>query len=182
MVKLDKKEQAMYYGTLFNTHDDLNVSFQEIDVKVDDYVNTLISYVIEEIKVIIIGLFSLVENKNTFIQLHPIFEKINNYYNETHSVQLLEAIKKVDHFFCYISKKEGNQRVHKVTSILGNIYMEGDLVDGILYESTKDKGNPNIVLKPSSIDKKLKHIDAKISLAKYDKNENEIVAQSNKNS
>jgi hypothetical protein len=171
--RFNKKRQPMYYGSLFATYDyNLNVPFNEIDVEKGDYVNTLISRIVIDINIIVIGLFSLIENKGSFIKCHPIFEKINEYYNNTHEKKLLEAIKTVDNFFNEIITKEGNERVYNITSSLGNIYLEDKTIDGILYQSTKASKVLNIMLRPSIIDKKVEYLEAKISLAENNESEN----------
>lgn len=179
--RFNKKEQRMYYGSIFYDDNSLNVPFSEIDLKeVDDYVNTLISEVTQDINLGIIGLFSFIENKPSFIDFHPILKEISDYYEKTHEEELLKAIKMVDDFFIDITTSKENERIYNVTSILGNIYLEDESIDGILYQSVKSDQVPNVVLKPSSVDTKVKHFEAKIALLAEEKDEEFIVKELNK--
>lgn len=179
--RFNKKEQRMYYGSIFYDYSNLNVPFSEIGLKeVADYVNTLISEVTQDINLRIIGLFSFIENKYPLIDFHPILKEISDYYEKTHEEKLLKAIKMVDDFFVEITTSKGNERVYNVTSILGNIYLEDKSIDGILYQYVKSDEVPNVVLKASSVDTKVKHFEAKIALLTEEKDGEYIIKELNK--
>ncbi len=165
--RFNKNNQSMYYGCIFENDDSLNVPFHEINVEIEDYVNLLISELKEDVKVIFIGMFSYFKEDKLPFFLHPFLKEVYNYYTKTHDKKILNAIETVDDFFKKVTTLDGNDRVYNVTSILGNIYLNGDGdADGFIYPSVKVNETPNIVLKPNTIDKKVNHIEVKISLAK----------------
>lgn len=164
--RFNKQNEPAYYGCIFEKYDDINVPFHEIGVKDGDYVNLLISKIKENLNMRLIGLFSYLEKNRTPLNIHPIFHDIHNYYKKTHDKNLLNSIKYVDDFFRKITTKDGNERVYLITSMLGSIYLENDTTDGLIYLSVKANETQNIVIKPSSIDKKVEHVEVKISLSK----------------
>lgn len=100
---------------------------------------------------------------------------------ETHEADLLNAIEIVDEFFKEITSKEvldkDKSKIYDITSALGNIYLEDLSIDGLIYPSVKVDGLPNIVIKPSAVDKKIKYLEAKIAWTYDGKNEETIIAK-----
>lgn len=166
--RFNNKSETIYYGCIFKNYDDINVPYHEIIVKDSDYTNLLISRIKEKLNVRFIGLFSYLERNEIPFVVHSLFHEVEKHYEETHEKDLLDCIKKIDDFFRDIITKDGNERVYLVTSVLGKIYLENDSTDGLIYLSVKADETQNIVVKPISIDKKIEHLEVKITLSKID--------------
>jgi hypothetical protein len=165
--RFNKVGQSMYYGCVSQSIKNSTVAFAEIDSKATEHINILLTRTTEENFVRFIGLFDYYRSGvKPPIPVHEIFEEIYNYYKVTHEEELLMAIDLCDAFFRDVSTKKGNERVYKITSQLSNLLLESESVDGLIYPSVEGGGSPNVVIKPTSIDKKTKHEEAHIVLIK----------------
>lgn len=163
--RFNKGNQSMYYGCISQSIKNSTVAFAEIDAKATEHINILLTRTTEEIFVRFIGLFDYYRSGvKPPIPVHEIFEEIYNHYQETHEEELLTAIDLCDAFFRDVSTKKGNERVYKITSQLSNLLLESKSVDGLIYPSVEGGSSPNVVIKPTSIDKKTKHEEAHIVL------------------
>jgi hypothetical protein len=163
--RFNTNNQSMYYGCISQNIKNSNIAFAEIDAKVAEHINILATRATEEIFVRYIGLFDYYKSGNKPpIPVHDVFEEIYNYYQETHEEELLSAMDLCDAFFRDVSTKKGSERVYKITLQLSNLLLEGESTDGIIYPSVEGGGSPNVVIKPTSIDKKAKHEEAHIVL------------------
>lgn len=180
--RFNSRYQSMFYGSVYDSYDDLKVPFHEIGVQANEYINILISEVSEDLNVRLIGLFSHLKHQSNMLPwIHSIFNDINKYYQETHESNLLNAIEIVDEFFKEISSKEvfdeEKSKVYDITSVLGNIYLVDLSIDGLIYPSVKVDGLPNIVIRPSSVGKKVKYLKANIAWTDDDKNGEIIIVK-----
>jgi len=180
--RFNSRYQSMFYGSVYKGYDDLEVPFHEIGIQVNEHINILLSEVSEDLIVRLIGLFSHLKLQSSMLPwIHSIFNDINKYYQKTHESSLLNAIEIVDEFFKEIISKEAfdedKSKIYDITSALGNIYLEDSSIDGLIYPSVKADGLPNIVIKPSSVDKKVKYLEAKIAWTDDDKNGEIIIAK-----
>ncbi len=66
------------------------------------------------------------------------------------------AMQLCDAFLTDVLKAEEYPRLYDVTSEIGEECLKPDLLDGILYPSTKFEGFPNVALKPRAVDRKLR--------------------------
>ena len=163
--RFNKDNQSMYYGCVSQSIKNSTVAFAEIYAKTTEYINILLTRTTEEIFVRYIGLFDYYRSgTKPPIPVHDIFEEIFNYYKKTHEEELLNAINLCDAFFKDVSTKKGNERVYKITSQLSNLLLENESTDGLIYPSVEGGGSPNVVIKPTSIDKKTKNEEAHIVL------------------
>lgn len=169
--RFNNDKESMYYGCFSVTSkedvlldDDLvnlPVSFKEARVEEGNFVNVLRSKIYGNLNVKYIGLFYYFDKEGDFpFSVHEMFKDIHHHYENTHSKDLLSAIKLCDKFFTKITTSEGNDRLYKVTSILGSIFLEDTNADGLIYPSIESMGEPNIVLKPRSFDRAVVHVDA----------------------
>ena len=76
--------------------------------------------------------------------------------------------------------KKSNQILIVFLLFILNIYLEDESIDGILYQSVKSDEVPNVVLKASSVDTKVKHFEAKIALLTEEKDGEYIIKELNK--
>lgn len=179
MGRFNKNYQSMYYGSLFDSYSDINVPFNEIDVQHGEYINLLISQIRKDLNIQLIGLFHYYEyDQKKIIPIHNIVKEIYKYYEDTHSNNLLLAIKKADEFLFKLSRHDSDNKVYKLTSTLGNLlFKNNNSTDGILYPSVKVDGEPNIVLKPNVVDDKIEHIESKLSLSYFNEKEKTMDAK-----
>jgi hypothetical protein len=75
--------------------------------------------------------------------------------NNTHPAAML-AMQLCDAFLSDVLKRSETKRLYEVTAAIGKECLKPNILDGILYPSTKFDGFPNIALKPTSVDKKLR--------------------------
>ena len=60
-----------------------------------------------------------------------------------------------DAFLTDMLKRSGTDRLYSVTSEIAKFCFTQDIIDGVIYPSTRFEGHPNLALKPRSVDKKL---------------------------
>jgi hypothetical protein len=166
--RLNAEGTALFYASIDNTPCDksLKVTLSEIEVNDGDKVNVLYSTVKPEceLNVRYIGIWDyVVRNRKPYFLSQVVFD----YYVAAHNLmknkfskaQLL-AYQLCDAFFADVLSREGNDRLYKVTSILGEYFLEDSQVDGIIYTSVKVKGEPVIAINSSSVDLKVDYVKA----------------------
>ena len=60
-----------------------------------------------------------------------------------------------DAFLTDMLKRSGSDRLYFVTSEFAKFCMTQDVIDGVIYPSTRLEGHPNLALKPKTVDQKL---------------------------
>jgi hypothetical protein len=60
-----------------------------------------------------------------------------------------------DAFLTDMLKRPGSDRLYIVTSEFAKFCLAQDVIDGVIYPSTRLEGHPNLVLKPRSVDQKI---------------------------
>jgi hypothetical protein len=92
----------------------------------------------------------------TPFNLHDSFREIYELYrNNTHPTAML-AMQLCDAFLTDVLSQPESPRLYDVTSEIGRECLKPEELDGILYPSTKFEGFPNLALKPTSVDKKIR--------------------------
>jgi len=156
--RFNKENQPMYYGSIAKSILNANVVFSEIEAKENEFINLLVSKTSEELNVRYIGLFEYYRRgTQPPIIVHSFFQEVYDYYKSTHEKELLMAIELCDTFFSDITTREGTDRLYMVTAMLSNILLEDKQVDGLIYPSVVAANEPNLVLKPNSVDAKVRH-------------------------
>ncbi len=167
--RFNKDNQSMYYGSISRSKKNANVAFSEIKAKENEHINILVSKTSKELEVRFIGLFDYYKRgTEPPFQVHSFFKEVYQHYQKTHEEELLMAIELCDAFFSDITTRKGHERLYQVTSTLSAILLDDTHVDGLIYPSVETIGSPNVVLKPNSVDNKVKHKEAHISLIKKD--------------
>jgi len=165
--RFNKDNEPMYYGAISKSIHNANVAFAEINAEENEYVNILSSKTSQELKVSYIGLLDYYKRDMELpFPVHPLFKEVYEYYKKTHDEELLMAIEECDRFFNDITTRERSGNLYEVTSSLSAIFLKSESVDGLIYESVDTKNAPNLVLKPKSVDDKVKHKEARIILIK----------------
>jgi len=157
--RFNKKKEPTYYCSIskdFNYC--VNTALAEIDTKENDYVNILISKPKENLTTRYIGIFDKIrrgEELPSFI--NPIFIDIYKYMENKLYGYVFVAFQIVDAFFADIISRKSDDRLYKLTSILGLYLLEDEKIDALAYLSTQSKMSFCLAIKPSSVDKKIKH-------------------------
>ena len=84
----------------------------------------------------------------------------HEYMKKKFSQNQLLAYQLCDAFFADVLSREGSDRLYKVTSTLGEYFLEDSHVDGIIYTSVKAKGEPVIALSPTAVNAKVDYVKA----------------------
>lgn len=163
--RMNISKTPMYYGSLYSNNNSLGTVLSEIKAKKGKKYNFLISEVKEDLHVVPIGVFDYFRRGIE----HPF--KLNNEFNEMYTyvksntkVDGMIAMQLCDAFLTDVLKREGNDRLYRVTSKISEDCLSFTKADGIIYPSVEFVDYPNIVLKPDVVDSKISH---KIAYAVY---------------
>lgn len=164
--RLNSASTALFYASINNTPCDksLRVALSEIESNDDDKINVLHSRVSNDsdFKVRYIGIWDYVaRNQKPYFLADKVFDyyqKVFDYMKQQFNPEQFSANQLCDDFFADVLSRDGNERLYNVTSILGEYFLEGSQVDGIIYTSVKVKGEPVIAISSSSVDSKIEHV------------------------
>ena len=88
--------------------------------------------------------------------LHDSFREMYELYkNNTHPTAML-AMQICDAFLTDVLTRREAPRLYDVTSEIGRECLKPEVIDGVLYPSTKFEGHPNLAIKPNSVDRKIR--------------------------
>ncbi|MBS9777853.1 MAG: hypothetical protein KGV50_03720 [Gammaproteobacteria bacterium] len=161
--RLNKAGEAIFYGCIYFDDEQcgINVALAETNSLKFDKVNLLRSVSTQELNVRMIGVWDYIkrENKPYYCNqdVFDSFKDIYKYTKQRYKPELFMACQLCDAFFADIMSKESSDRLYDVTSVLGSMFMEGENVDGIIYNSVQAKDSPVIALKPQAVDNKIEH-------------------------
>ena len=79
---------------------------------------------------------------------------------EKNNIHLFKSYILSNSFFADIIKRDGSERLYKVTSTISSILLENIITEAIVYESVKVKDTPVIAIKPNVINNHIKHKNA----------------------
>ncbi len=159
--RMNKKAESMFYGCISIDDNNIGTAFSEVDAVDDDIICILDSTVESELFLRPIGIFSYysIGGEAPWI-IHQVFKDMYDYFRKVFTKRGMDVVNKCDTFFAAILKQKESIRLYDVTSILASICMEGD-TDGIIYPSVKGDDAPNIVIKPDSIDTKVRYTNVR---------------------
>lgn len=166
--RLNAAGTVLFYASIDNTPCDksLKVTLSEIEVNDIDKVNVLYSTTKPEydLNVRYIGIWDyVVRNRKPYFLSQAVFDyyvAAHEYMKNKFSKDQLLAYQLCDAFFADVLSREGSDRLYKVTSTLGEYFLEDSNVDGIIYTSVKAKGEPVIAISPSAVNAKIDHVKA----------------------
>lgn len=93
----------------------------------------------------------------TPFNLHETYREIYELYRKnTHPTAML-AMQLCDAFLTDVLSRKESPRLYDVTSEIGRECLKPAEIDGILYPSTTFLGFPNLAIKPTSVDRKLRY-------------------------
>ena len=157
--RLNKEGESLFYGCIsVNKDDGINVSFSEINALENEIVNTLLSTTIKDLNLHFIGIIDYYRRGvSPAFYKNSIFKEMYDYEKKMFDKNLMAAFELCDAFFLDVMSRKEHGNLYKVSSILASIFLKCDKVDGLIYESVQAKSCPNIVIKPESVDEKLKY-------------------------
>lgn len=163
LQRMNEANNPMFYGCLDDHANSIGTALSEIDAQSNDKINMLFSKTTQELMVIPIGVLDYFRRGvNHPFPLHDDFEKVYLFYKEHTNPHAMIALHLCDAFLTDVLTREGNERLYTVTSLIAKDFLIEKRLDGLIYPSVKFSGHPNIVIKPSSVDKKLKYINASV--------------------
>ncbi|GAB5500790.1 MAG: hypothetical protein PsegKO_31010 [Pseudohongiellaceae bacterium] len=90
---------------------------------------------------------------STFREMYELIVK------NTHPTAML-AMQLCDAFLTDVLSRNESERLYDVTAAIAAECLKPEVLDGILYPSTKFEGFPNLAIKPTSVDNKLRYESA----------------------
>jgi hypothetical protein len=88
--------------------------------------------------------------------LHDSFREMYELYRKNIHPTAMLAMQICDAFLTDLLTRKESPRLYDVTSEIGRECLRPDVLDGILYPSTRFEGFPNLALKPKSVDLKIR--------------------------
>lgn len=161
--RLNSAGTALFYASINNTLCDksLRVTLSEIESNNNDKINVLHSKVSNDLdfKVRYIGIWDYVaRNQKPYFLAGYFFDYYRtafDYMKQQFTPKQFLAYQLCDAFFADVLSRDGNERLYNVTSILGEYFLEGSQIDGIIYTSVKVKGEPVIAISSNSVKSKI---------------------------
>lgn len=170
--RLNKAGESIFYASLDTQNDSVATVLAEIDANKGDIVNFLYLATQKDLHgalhVVPIGIMDYFRRGVPLpFNLHPAFKKIYDLLKEFAHPNAIEAIHLCDQFMnSILTSKPGtevdeeNCALYDVTCALAKDFLAAPQLDGILYQSTKFASFPNVALKPTSVDTKLRYAGA----------------------
>lgn len=164
--RMNKENQSMFYASLNSNPNSIGTVLSEVDAEVGKHYNILISKIKHPLNLIPIGIFDYFRRgvPDPFQILNQNFKEIYDLYVQLVVPDGMIALQLCDAFLTDVLKKsyhgdndETTKRLYEVTSEIANDCLLTTKADGILYPSVKFEGFPNIILKPSVVDKKIQY-------------------------
>lgn len=156
---------SMFYGCLGGNSNAIGAVLSECQARAGDIFYLLYSRTktstpesLDDINVVPIGVFDYLRRgvaipfglSNDYLQFYEAL-RLNTHPEGFLAMQLCDA------FLCDILRRPGSPAVHSITAALATDCMQVPEIDGFLYPSTRLDGHPNLALKPSAVDGKLRH-------------------------
>jgi hypothetical protein len=173
--RLNKRGEALFYGCMHNDANALGTILSEVEAEVGEIYNVLLSRTcikersivqVLSLNVLPIGVFDYIRREARLPWgLSEDFIGIYEGLQDTLHPSAMLAMQLCDAFLTKVLKQENIKEdksaiypyLFEVTSCIGAEFLKAEVLDGILYPSTKLEGYPNLVLKIDSVDGKLKY-------------------------
>lgn len=158
----------MFYACKDDSPNSIGAVLSEVKARPGEVFNVLISETHEtaeqlesDLVVIPLGIFDYYRRgvPDPF-GLHSEYLGCYEYLRKHIDPEGMLAMQLADAFICDLLKRREVEGLYTVTSALSKELCSIPMIDGILYPSTQFDSYPNIVLKPSAVDKKLEHKSA----------------------
>lgn len=161
--RLNGVGSSVFYASLNADLNSVGVVLAECNAQKGDVFNVLFSTtksIVDEgaVHVIPLGIFDYFRRgtPNPFF-LNDLYRKVYDLIMSKLHQDAKVATQLCDAFLTDILKRTGSNRLYAVTSEIAKFCMSLDVVDGVIYPSTKFEGHPNLALKPASVDQKLQY-------------------------
>ena len=165
--RLNKAGEPIFYACLEARNDSVATVLAEIDANKGDIVNLLYSVTQDNqpgaLHIMPVGIMDYFRRGIPLpFNLHPVFKEIYELFRELSHPTAMEAIHLCDEFMNSILTAKANEEscLYDLTSVLAKDFLAASQLDGILYQSTKSAKFPNVALRPSAVDKKLRYAGA----------------------
>lgn len=166
--RMNEANSPMFYGCLGNNANSIGTALLEIGANKNDKINMLFSKTTQKLFVIPIGVFDYFRRDvNHPFDLHDDYKNIYEFFKSNTNHHAMIALHLCDAFLTDVLTREGSERLYNVTSLIAKDFFTEERLDGLIYPSVKFSGHPNIVIKPSSVDKKIEHINTSVISVKH---------------
>ena len=168
--RMNGPEKAMYYGCLGSDSNSVGAALSEVQAEEGKTYNLLCSRTElksitgtpdDSLQVIPLGIFDYLRRGSPIpFKLHDSYVEIYGFLRNSIHPEGFLAMQLCDAFLKDALKRGASDRLYSVTSLIAEDCTTLDVIDGLLYPSTKLDGYPNLALKPQAVDKKLRHESA----------------------
>ena len=166
--RFNKKEESIFYASLHYKDDEeqlFHTALSEIDAHKLEYINVLDSIPTKRLKVAYVGVFDY------FIRNVKIPKWIDEHYAITFKLFRKKCVEKknlaifqsfilTNAFLADVVKRDGSERLYRVTSTISSYLLKEPNTDAIVYESVKVKNSPVIAIRTDIVDDCLEHKEA----------------------
>jgi hypothetical protein len=166
--RLNQEGVSMFYGCLGGNANSIGAVLSECQAQAGDTFYLLYSRTkptasdrIDAINVVPIGVFDYLRRgisipfglSNEYLHIYEVL-RANTHPEGFLAMQLCDA------FLTDILRRPSSPSVYSLTSAVANNCLSAPELDGFLYPSTKLDGHPNLALRPSVVDKRVRHESA----------------------
>lgn len=169
--RLNRTGQSMFYACLGTDANSIGAILSEARARTGETFNILFTETVpvqqksnspdNDLQVTPIGVFDYIRRGVPHpFRLHDDYVNIYNALKAAICVEGMLAMQLADAFFMEALKHKETGQLYSITSEIAAEYLSSDVVDGLIYPSTQFDGFPNVAIKPSSVDRKLRHHSA----------------------
>lgn len=166
--RMNREGESMFYANKDNGPNSIGVVLSEMRARPGEIYNMLFSETVspqlaekrsdEVMYIVPLGVFDYYRRGlHDPFGLHQDFRECYEYLLKGTSSAGMLAMQLVDAFLTDLLKRKGSELLYSLTSLLSTQFSSNALIDGMLYPSTQFDGSPNVALKITSVDRKLKH-------------------------
>lgn len=161
--RLSKAGSPTFYASLNDDLNSIGAVLAECNAEKGDVFNILISTTksgVEktDIHVMPLGIFDYFRRGVASpFQLDGTYRKVYDLAMSKLHHDAKVATQLCDAFLTDMLKRSGSDRLYSVTSEFAKFCFNQEVIDGVIYPSTRLEGHPNLALKPKSVDHKLEY-------------------------
>ena len=162
--RLNPEGVSMFYGCLGSNANSIGAVLSECQAQAGDTFYLLYSRTkptapdrIDVINVASIGVFDYLRRGISIpFSVSEDFSQIYEFLRANTHPEGFLAMQLCDAFLTDILRRHGSPSVYSITSALAKNCLSAPVLDGFLYPSTKLDGHPNIALRPSVVDERVR--------------------------
>lgn len=169
--RMNRAGQSMFYACLGTDANSMGAILSEAGACPGEVFNILFSETVsvkeklhqydDRLQVTPIGMFDYIRRGVPHpFRLHDAYVNTYNALRAAIHVEGMLALQLADAFITEALKHKEAGQLYSITSEIAADCLNPEVIDGVIYPSTQFDGFPDVALKPSSVDRKLKHHSA----------------------